>query len=155
MTNASTPPAWYIPPQWLDKGQTIPTNIVEAVELASRAAKSHHERNIPLSNIPLLVHQKWNTARLNGTKEEIVLFVEQWLKYSMAPAPESSPMAYFLWDDEGVSALINKYEKDFANDFTELFSPVEQVDIFRIVVCKWFGGIVRVTPCLYASVAHC
>jgi len=61
----------------------------------------------------------------------------------MAPAPGSSPMAYFLWDDDGVSALVNKYEKDFANDFMRVFSPVEQVDIFRIIVCRWFGGIVR------------
>ncbi|KAG6005991.1 hypothetical protein E4U21_007484 [Claviceps maximensis] len=133
--------AWYIPPQWLDNGQAIPTTIVEAVELASSIAKSHPDRHIPFSNIPLLVHQKWNTARLNGTKEDIVFFVEQWLNNSMAPAPGSSPMAYFLWDDDGVSALVNKYEKDFANDFMQVFSPVEQVDIFRIIVCKWFGGI--------------
>ncbi|KAG6041449.1 hypothetical protein E4U41_004183 [Claviceps citrina] len=133
--------AWFIPPQWLDRGQTAPKTIVEAVELASRVAHSRPDRNIPLSNIPLLVHQKWNTARLNGTKHDIVACVEQWLNHSTAPASGSSPMAYFLWDDEGVSALVNKYEKAFAADFAQVFSPVEQVDIFRIIVCKWFGGI--------------
>lgn len=69
---------------------------MEAVKLASSLANYHPERNIPFSNIPLLVHQKWNTARLNGTMEDIVSYVEQWLIDSMAPSPGSRPMAYFL-----------------------------------------------------------
>lgn len=51
-------------------------------------------------------------------------------------------MAYFLWDDEGVLALMKEFENDLASDFMEVFSPVEKVDIFRIAACKWFGGIV-------------
>lgn len=52
-------------------------------------------------------------------------------------------MAYFLWDDEGVSSLVKEFEKPFLADFEEVFSPVEKVDIFRIIACKWIGGIVR------------
>lgn len=54
-------------------------------------------------------------------------------------------MAYFFWGDEGVLNLIKKFEPDFVVDFENMFSKVEQVDIFRILVCKWFGGIVRDT----------
>lgn len=62
-------------------------------------------------------------------------------------------MAYFLWDNEGVLELMEEYENDQTTDFIEVFSPVEKVDIFRIVACKWFGGIVSpsavpVNPCL-------
>lgn len=42
--------------------------------------------------------------------------------------------------------MINQYEKAFADDFARVFSPVEKVDIFRIIVCKWFGGIVSDNP---------
>lgn len=51
-------------------------------------------------------------------------------------------MAYFLWDDQGVLSLVKELESPLADDFTNVFSPVEKVDIFRIMVCKWFGGIV-------------
>jgi hypothetical protein len=65
--------------------------------------------------------------------------MEQWLEGSIA---SSNPMAYFLWDDDGVLSLVDKYEEDFVQDFVQVFSPVEKVDIFRIIVCKWFGGVV-------------
>jgi mannosyltransferase OCH1-like enzyme len=89
-----------------------------------------------------LIHQKWDTTQLNGTKEMILTYIEQWLLDSISPPPGTSPMAYFLWDDEGVLALMKEFENDLANDFMEVFSPVEKVDIFRIAACKWFGGIV-------------
>lgn len=82
--------------------------------------------------------------RLNGTKETVLSYVEEWLTDAISPRAGASPMAYFLWDDEGVLALVKDFEKDFANDFVEVFSPVEKVDIFRIIVCKWFGGIVSI-----------
>ncbi|EFY95201.1 glycosyl transferase sugar-binding region (DXD) protein [Metarhizium robertsii] len=133
--------AWYIPPEWMKSDQTPPRTIIEAARIASQAAQSHPERHIPFSNIPLIVHQKWNTARLNGTDARIVSFVETWLTHSTLPEEGSSPMAYFLWDDQGVLSLVKELESPLADDFTNVFSPVEKVDIFRIMVCKWFGGI--------------
>lgn len=62
-------------------------------------------------------------------------------------------MAYFFWGDAGVSALVNTYEPDFLDDFQKMFSRVEQVDIFRVLACKWFGGIVR--PTLSPRCFHC
>lgn len=126
----------------MNSDQTPPRNIVEAARIASQAVQSHPERHIPFSNIPLIVHQKWNTARLNGTDSRIVSFVETWLTHSTLPEEGSSPMAYFLWDDQGVLSLVKELESPLADDFANVFSPVEKVDIFRIMVCKWFGGIV-------------
>lgn len=53
-------------------------------------------------------------------------------------------MAYFFWDDGGIMAFIREFEKDFVDSFVSLFTPVERADIFRILVCKYFGGIVSV-----------
>ncbi|EHK25609.1 glycosyltransferase family 32 protein [Trichoderma virens Gv29-8] len=133
--------AWYIPPEWIDENQPPPKTIIQAAQLASKAAKSNPERRVPFSNIPLLIHQKWDTTRLNGTKDMIVSYIEDWLVASISPPTGSSRMAYFLWDNEGISALVKEYEKDLTADFTEVFSPVEKVDIFRVIACKWFGGI--------------
>ena len=67
-------------------------------------------------------------------------------------------MAYFLWDNEGVLDLMEEFENDLTTDFIEVFSPVEKVDIFRIVACKWFGGIVSpsssTTPIYRLNVAN-
>lgn len=103
---------------------------------------SHPERHIPFSNIPLLMHQKWDTTQLTGINEMVISYIETWLKDAVSPPPGSSEMAYFIWDNEGVLTLMEEYEHDLVRDFVEVFSPVEKVDIFRIAVCKWFGGIV-------------
>lgn len=134
--------AWYIPPNWVDTNQSPPKNIIEAVQLASKVVESRPERHIPYSKIPLLVHQKWDTTKLTGTNEMVLSYIETWLVDAISPPPGCSEMAYFLWDNEGVSTLMQEYEHELMNDFVEVFSPVEKVDIFRIAVCKWFGGIV-------------
>lgn len=79
---------------------------------------------------------------------QVVSFIEEWLTDSISPPTGTSPMAYFLWDDEGVLSLIREYENHFVDDFIEVFSSVEKVDIFRVVVCKWFGGIVSLNLCI-------
>lgn len=89
-----------------------------------------------------MMHQKWDTTQLLGTKEMVLSYIETWLIDAISPPPGFSEMAYFLWDNEGVMTLMEEYEHDLASDFVEVFSPVEKVDIFRIAVCKWFGGIV-------------
>lgn len=140
--------AWYIPPEWIDKHQSPPKTIIEAAQLVSKAVQSHPDRHMPFSTIPLVIHQKWNTARLDGMNARIIAFIEEWLADSISPPLGTSPMAYFLWDDEGVLSLVQKYEQHFLNDFIQVFSPVEKVDIFRVMVCKWFGGIVSLSLCV-------
>lgn len=88
------------------------------------------------------MHQKWDTTQLLGIDEMILSYIETWLIDAISPPPGSSEMAYFLWDNQGILTLMEEYEHDLANDFVEVFSPVEKVDIFRVAVCKWFGGIV-------------
>lgn len=134
--------AWYIPPSWQGE-HPEPQNIIEAAKFASEAATLSPHRQIPYSNIPLVVHQKWNNAELSRLNSNLLAYVEQWLEYSVSANDTFRQMAYFFWADEGVSTFVNTYEPDFLMDFQTLFSKVEQVDVFRILVCKWFGGIVR------------
>ena len=114
---------------------------MEAARLASNAATSKHQRQLAFSNIPLLVHQTSATADITRWKPDVLPWVEQWLQYSVSTG-RSSPMAYFFWDDEGILAFMREFENDFLDDFNALFTPVERADIFRILACKWFGGVV-------------
>lgn len=57
----------------------------------------------------------------------------------------SDDMAYFFWEDEGVLQLLDEFEPAFVNQFKSLPSNVERADVFRILVLKWFGGIVRLS----------
>lgn len=71
--------------------------------------------------------------------------VERWLSVCAQPEDElltGPEMAWFLWDDDGIDALIKTYETDLYEDFERLPYPVEKADLFRVVVLKWFGGIV-------------
>jgi mannosyltransferase OCH1-like enzyme len=54
-------------------------------------------------------------------------------------------MAYFFWEDDGVLQMLDEFEPDFVGQFRLLPSNVERADVFRILVLKWFGGIVRIT----------
>lgn len=53
-------------------------------------------------------------------------------------------MAYLFWDDTGMRALVEEFENDFLERYDSLLTPVERSDVFRILVCKHFGGIVSV-----------
>jgi mannosyltransferase OCH1-like enzyme len=63
--------------------------------------------------------------------------VEKWLNHVI-----SDDMAYFFWEDNGIDQMMAKFEPGFMNHFTTLPSNVERADVFRILVLKWFGGIV-------------
>jgi mannosyltransferase OCH1-like enzyme len=137
--------AWYIPPSW-QGDHPEPKHILDAAKIASEAATLNPQRQIPFSNIPLVVHQKWNDPELSQLNSDLLTYIETWLEYSVSKNNTLREMAYFLWADDGVSALVNTFEPDFLNDFQSMFSVVEKVDIFRVLVCKWFGGIVRFIP---------
>ncbi|KAG6027516.1 hypothetical protein E4U41_000904 [Claviceps citrina] len=133
--------AWYIPPSWQGT-QPAPRTILEAAQLATDAAKLATHRQMAYSNIPLIVHQKWNDKNLTRLNEHVLGYVEKWLEYSLPDANETTrDMAYFWWADDGVAMLVEDKEGHFVDDFGTLFSRVEKVDIFRVLVCKWFGGI--------------
>jgi hypothetical protein len=48
-----------------------------------------------------------------------------------------------FWDDEGVAQFIRYFEPGLEAEFYALPSKVEQSDVFRVLVCKWLGGVVR------------
>lgn len=137
--------AWYIPPQWDDGIEEPPQTILDAARIASQSALSRKERQIPFSNIPFIVHQTWKTTAVRSWNRQVLPFVELWLKASInvdfGPA-----MAYLFWDDIGMRALVEEYERDFLETYDSTLTPVERSDVFRILVCKHFGGIVRTTP---------
>ncbi|KAK2616303.1 hypothetical protein QQS21_000737 [Conoideocrella luteorostrata] len=132
--------AWYIPPSW-QGDHPEPANILEAVQFASDSAKLAAHRQVPYSNIPLIVHQKWNNNDLTRLNEDLLTYVERWLEYSVSANDTFREMAYFWWADNGVAMLVNEKEGYFLDDYQKMFSRVEKVDIFRVLVCKWFGGI--------------
>ncbi|TPX18634.1 uncharacterized protein E0L32_002491 [Thyridium curvatum] len=132
--------AWYIPDDWIDDKRRQPTNILEAARLASRAAEADHLRQVDQSLIPLIVHQTWAVAQIDTWGTNVLSCVEKWLRYAVL-GEYGSPMAYLFWDDDGMLAFVEEYEPDFVEPFITLFTPVERADIFRILVCKWFGGI--------------
>ncbi|PTB81763.1 glycosyltransferase family 32 protein [Trichoderma longibrachiatum ATCC 18648] len=87
------------------------------------------------------MHQTGQSSKVDTWKPEVIPWVEQWLEYAASPDSASAAMAYFFWDDEGIDMFMNAYEKDFMGDFKSVFMPVERTDIFRILACRYLGGI--------------
>lgn len=87
------------------------------------------------------MHQTGLSSKVDTWKAEIIPWVQQWLEYSVSPN-NTAPMAYFFWDDEGIDMFMERYEQDFIPDFYSIFTPVERADIFRVLVCQHFGGVV-------------
>ncbi|KAF5645862.1 ankyrin repeat domain protein [Fusarium tjaetaba] len=117
-----------------------PQNILDAAHSVSQSALSKRERRIPFSDIPLIVHQTWKTTAVDTWDPRILPWVELWLENSIYV--DSGPsMAYLFWDDTGMRALVEQYENDFLERYDSLLTPVERSDVFRILVCKHFGGI--------------
>lgn len=91
------------------------------------------------SSVPLILHQTWKNHRIDTWSDLLRASVEKWLEYVL-----SDDMAYFFWEDDGVTQLLGKFEPDFIDSFDSLPANVERSDVFRILVLKWFGGIVSV-----------
>ena len=135
---------WYVPRSWVnDTDHDVPKNIVQAATLANQFAVST-SKYIDDSRIPLIVHQTWMNLNLETWSESICEGVERWLEYAITPGEESPEMAYFFWDDEGMRQLVESAEPKLGPAYSALPQNVEKADLFRILVSKWFGGIVRV-----------
>lgn len=132
---------WYIPPSWQDGGATLPANasVLDAAEHALRLAL-RQAKFLDHSRIPLIAHQTWRDFDAKAWPLVIRESVEEWIQ--AAVGDDSAQMAWFLWDDAGIDALMRKYEREIYDEFLALPYPVEKADMFRVVVVKWFGGVV-------------
>jgi mannosyltransferase OCH1-like enzyme len=90
------------------------------------------------SSIPLILHQTWKNRRVDTWTEFLCASVEKWLTHVIA-----DDMAYFFWEDDGIMRLLAEFEPDFVDRFISLPANVERPDVFRILVLKWFGEVVR------------
>jgi hypothetical protein len=140
---------WHIPQSWVDNEKAAPEckaphilDITDAAECALHLALVN-EAFIDNSNIPLIAHQTSRSAEPETWSSLVRDCIESWLTAAIGrndfPGPE---MAWLMWDDAGVDALVQKYEPGMYQAFSALPYPVEKADAFRILVLKWFGGVV-------------
>jgi len=128
--------AWYIPPEWLPTSARLPRNIVEAAKLAAELASAAPNRNISHSDIPLIIHQTWKNTQVDTWSKITCESIERWLSFAVGV-----PMAYFLWDDDGVNQMLEAFNPEWTVQFKSLPANVERSDVFRIMVSNNFGGI--------------
>lgn len=150
---------WYIPPSWLENTAELPETLsisprtaLEATELAFFLARSQ-SRTMDHSSIPLIVHQSIASIDPHAWTSKIQDYVERWLAMcageeylqEITDEEQSREMAYILWDDHGIDQMMMAYEGKFLNSYNAMPMPVERVDMFRVAVLRWFGGLVRHT----------
>ncbi|SMR63888.1 unnamed protein product [Zymoseptoria tritici ST99CH_3D1] len=138
---------WYIPRSWAHDASSTPscdaaTDIVDAAECALRLALVN-EAFLDNTQIPLITHQTARSADPATWSSLVRRCVERWLAAAMIPHDAGAEMAWFMWDDAGLDAMMQKYESHFYPAFSSLPYPVEKADAFRILVLKWFGGVAR------------
>lgn len=138
---------WYIPSSWQHRVPNLAPLTAQSsiLDAAERALDLALQNNAFMENtkIPLLLHQTWRTLDTQKWPDIVRKSVEEWIDAAVAEEqPEHPEMAWFLWDDDGLDALIHKYEPGLYDAYKLLPYPVTKADVFRIVVVKWFGGIV-------------
>lgn len=139
---------WYIPPSWAqgNSSRHLLAEDASVLDAAEHALDSvlRQQKFLDNSRIPLIVHQTWRTFDAQTWPGVIRESVEEWIEASVED--ETTGMAWILWDDEGIDALMKKYEAEMYDEFLSLPYPVEKADMFRVVVLKWFGGVVGPIP---------
>jgi mannosyltransferase OCH1-like enzyme len=112
--------------------------MIEAARLVSQLTNlSNSTHLIENTEIPLVAHQTWKNTHVDTWPDLIRDSVERWMETVM-----ETPMAYFLWNDDGIMEFLEEYEPEFIEHFSALPRMVEKSDIFRIMVCKYIGGVV-------------
>ncbi|KAL4865276.1 hypothetical protein BDV12DRAFT_200315 [Aspergillus spectabilis] len=128
--------AWHLPQEWTH-GSTPPLkSVVSAAQLARNLSSSDPQRQLPHSSIPRIIHQTWKDTNFETWRDTFRQSAEKWLA-----TLENRDIAYIFWDDSGVAQFMRYFEPDLEAEFYALPSNVERSDVFRILVCKWIGGI--------------
>lgn len=141
--------AWHIPQSWISNdisasgcNATDVGHIVDAAECALHLALANNAF-IDNTQIPLIAHQTSRSANPDTWSKVVRACVEKWLAAATkSDDPSTAEMAWFMWDDEGIRTLVEKFEHDLFPAFSALPYPVEKADLFRVLVLKWFGGVV-------------
>ncbi|OJI97993.1 hypothetical protein ASPVEDRAFT_161006 [Aspergillus versicolor CBS 583.65] len=125
-----------LPKEW-SKGITSPIDsILAAAELVRNKTSSDPQGHIPNSNIPRIIHQTWKDKNIDAWPQTYRESAEKWMQ-----VVEEKDIPYLFWDDVGVAQFMRYFEPDFEAEFYSLPSNVERSDVFRILVCKWIGGV--------------
>ncbi|KAK9311600.1 hypothetical protein V1524DRAFT_371013 [Lipomyces starkeyi] len=148
---------WHIPSKWLDDAADLPNDLtvspettLEAAQLAFYLARSQ-SRYIANSSIPLILHQSWYSMTAASWSPLLQDYVESWLAVCAGESPLTvgvsqnggniDEMAYIIWDNTGIDLFVKAYESALWETYLALPIPVERVDLFRVAVLRWFGGV--------------
>ncbi|KAJ3056655.1 hypothetical protein HK097_005331 [Rhizophlyctis rosea] len=146
---------WYIPPSWTSNlthlPKTInpnPTTILDAVRLASDLSTLNKNRQIPNTNIPLIVHQTYKTTNVQKWSNNVIECVSGWVAMAIDwhsrthhRTGASAEAAYFMWNDKGMEEAVNYIWPDSYPLYQSLPVPVLKADTFRVFTVHSFGGI--------------
>ncbi|KAL4914552.1 hypothetical protein BDW62DRAFT_204444 [Aspergillus aurantiobrunneus] len=128
--------AWRLPQEWTQGSPAPFDTVVDAAKLALNKSSTEPQGKIPHSSIPRIIHQTWKDTQLETWPQAYRDSAEKWLA-----VVEEGDIPYLFWDDVGVAQFMRHFEPDFEADFYALPSNVERSDVFRILVCKWIGGV--------------
>lgn len=157
-------PEWHIPRSWFHHDGVAAECKADLVHITNAAECALHlalvnEVFIDNSDIPLIAHQTSRSADPSTWSSLVRNCVARWLEAATGCNGFSGvKMAWFMWDDDGVDSLVHEYEPSFVPAFSAVPYPVEKADIFRVLVLKWFGGVVsaylddRIARASYATI---
>ncbi|KAL4978975.1 hypothetical protein BDW66DRAFT_148822 [Aspergillus desertorum] len=128
--------AWHLPQTWMQDSNTPLNDVVAAAQFALNRSNTEPSGRLPHSNIPRIIHQTWKDTRFETWRPKYQASVEKWLG-----VVEDEDIPYIFWDDAGVAQFMRVFEPDLEAEFYGLPSPVERSDVFRVLVCKWIGGV--------------
>ncbi|KAL4885477.1 nucleotide-diphospho-sugar transferase [Aspergillus karnatakaensis] len=128
--------AWYHPLSWTHGSITPQESVVAAAQLARNLSLTDPQRQIPYSSIPRIIHQTWKDTNIETWRDTFRQSAEKWLT-----TLENDDVAYIFWDDAGIAQFMHAFEPKLEATFYALPSNVERSDVFRMLVCKWIGGV--------------
>ena len=139
LTSPSCIIALHLPKEWTERSPTPVNTILAAAELVRNKTSCDPQAYIDNSNIPRVIHQTWKDENIEAWPQSYRESAEKWMQ-----VVEENDIPYLFWDDVGVAQFMRYFEPDFEAEFYTLPSNVERSDVFRILVCKWVGGVVRI-----------
>jgi mannosyltransferase OCH1-like enzyme len=89
---------------------------------------------IPVENIPLIIHQTWKTKDLDNIDKKFLKGINSWKQLN----PE---FEHRLYDDADCLNFIKSEYPMYLDFYESLELPVQKADIFRYLIINKYGGI--------------